>query len=207
MIDLSEHTVSKIGVAARPLANGLREIVSAAELAEQFQRFGAMVERWRREKEVTFLPVMHGAAYCWQQLMRHIDEASTHRERVIVAQSYGDGQRPLGAKVYLDWIVPERDVRGRHVLIIEDILDSGATVAEVIRRIEPLGPASIKTFFMIRKQRERPRDFPVDWVMFDIDDVWIVGAGLDHNGRYRHVPYVAEVPQGLKAIGTSHGAT
>lgn len=197
MIRVNDETISKIGVTRRRLNNGLLQIICRKELSLQFKLFGQLLDRWCAGKKVTFMPIMHGAGYTWQRLMRYISEESRHRERVVVAQSYGDGQTQVPVKVYDDWVIPEKDITNRHLVLIDDILDSGDTAGEVIRIMQKHQPASIQCFFMVRK--DRPRSTPVQpsWVMFDIDDCWIVGAGLDDCGKFRHLPYIAEKPRHL----------
>lgn len=171
----------------------MRQIIEPEELARRTREYGARLDRFARRRDVTFLPVMHGAGWIFQRLMCHIDPASPHRERIIVTQSYGDGQVSRPVRVHADWIVPGEDIEGRHVVIIDDVLDTGQTIREVVRFVERHGPASVRTFFMLRKERRRDVPCEPDYVMFDVPDVWLVGAGLDHEGRYRHLPYVAEL--------------
>ena len=196
MNKINVTTITKIGCLRRKLRNGLGLIISKDELSSQFNLYGALVDRWARDRNVTFMPIMHGAGYAWQRLMAKMSEDSRHLERVLVAQSYGEGQIAQPVKIYGDWLVPAADITGRDIVLVDDILDSGNTMQAAINYLKPFEPASIQTFFMLRKNSQREALFVnPTWVMFDIDDCWIVGAGLDHCGKFRHLRYVAEVPQ------------
>jgi hypoxanthine phosphoribosyltransferase len=85
-------------------------------------------------------------------------------------------------------------VEGQHVLIVEDILDSGNTLNYLHRILRGRKPASINTCVLVRKQRES-LDIPIDYLGFEIPDVWVVGYGLDFADRHRTLPYIAELRQ------------
>ncbi len=196
MLRVDDHTISKVGSKRRRLPNGLLQIIERAELAGQFKLYGTILDRWSRGRPVTFVPIMHGAGYTWQRLMGHMAEGSQHIERVIVAQSYGDGQIAVPVRIYGDWIIPDRDIRDRDIVLIDDILDSGVTMATAIEFVERYQPRSIHTLFLLRKDRRQEAHIDPTWVMFDIDDCWVVGAGLDDGGKFRHLRYLAEKPKG-----------
>jgi hypoxanthine phosphoribosyltransferase len=80
------------------------------------------------------------------------------------------------------------DIRNRHVLLIDDILDSGGTLRTVVPMLQQLGPASVKTCVLLRKDRPAAREFYVDYVGFDIPDEFVVGYGLDFDNLYRNLP-------------------
>jgi hypoxanthine phosphoribosyltransferase len=191
----SDTIVKKSGLKGRMLGSGFRQIVTRKELHEQSKHYGRRLDRWMRDRPVTLMPILHGAAWIWQQIVDEISDDSPHTERAIIAQSYGDGQAALPVEIHMQWIVPERDITDRDMVLIDDILDTGETMAAAIRAIEAHQPRSIQTLFMIAKRRERTSVVPATWVMFEIDDVWIVGAGLDDGGKYRHLRYIAERPR------------
>lgn len=80
------------------------------------------------------------------------------------------------------------DIQGRHVLIVDDILDSGGTLSSVQSHLLARSPASLRTCVLLRKTAKAPKDMVVDFVGFDIDDVFVVGYGLDFDGHYRNWP-------------------
>jgi hypoxanthine phosphoribosyltransferase len=86
------------------------------------------------------------------------------------------------------------DIRGRDVLIVEDIVDSGHTLDYLLSLLRPRGPASLKTCALLRKPARLRRSVRIDYLGFDIPDVWVVGYGLDFRDRYRALPYIRAVP-------------
>lgn len=86
------------------------------------------------------------------------------------------------------------DVRGRHVLIVEDIVDSGHTLAYLVRTLGARGPASLRTCALTRKPARLEVDVPLTYVGFDVPDRWLVGYGLDYEDRFRTLPYIGTLP-------------
>jgi len=84
----------------------------------------------------------------------------------------------------------DTDIRDRHVLIVDDILDTGNTLRTVYQELERLGPRSLRTCVFLRKPGKAPTDVRADFVGFDIDDVFVVGYGLDYNDHYRNYPHI-----------------
>ncbi|GJQ25666.1 MAG: hypoxanthine phosphoribosyltransferase [Phycisphaerae bacterium] len=80
------------------------------------------------------------------------------------------------------------DIAGRHVLVVDDILDSGHTLREVTRQLAARDPASLRSCVLLRKTAKAPKDLNADFVGFEIEDVFVVGYGLDYDGQYRNWP-------------------
>jgi len=80
------------------------------------------------------------------------------------------------------------DIRQRHVLVVDDILDTGSTLRVVIDQLKQREPASLRTCVLLRKPAKAPKDFPVEFIGFDIEDAFVVGYGLDYNDHYRNWP-------------------
>ena len=85
------------------------------------------------------------------------------------------------------------DLRGRHLLLIDDILDSGGTIKLVQSVLGPMEPASVKTCVLLRKQRPAAMEVPVDYVGFEIPDEFVVGYGLDYDNYYRNLPDIVSL--------------
>lgn len=83
------------------------------------------------------------------------------------------------------------DVRGRHVLVVDDIFDTGRTLRKVHAMIRARAPASLRTVVLLRKPSKAPPDVHVDFVGFDVDDLFVVGYGLDYDDLYRNYPHIA----------------
>jgi hypoxanthine phosphoribosyltransferase len=105
---------------------------------------------------------------------------------------YERGATPNGpVRLIMDLRV---SITGRHVLLIEDIIDSGETLAYLERTLKVRRPASLKICTLTRKPDRLTSDVRVDYVGFDIPDVWVVGYGLDFDNRFRTLPYIGELP-------------
>ena len=104
-----------------------------------------------------------------------------------MASYHGKGQSS-GAVVFKQITVP--DVAGRDVLILDDILDSGHTLAAIRERLETAKPRSIRVCVLLSKKKQRAREVNADYVGFEIEDEFVVGYGLDFRERYRNLPYI-----------------
>jgi len=91
------------------------------------------------------------------------------------------------------------DVRGRHVLIVEDIVDIGYTLDYALSLLRPREPASLKTCAFLRKPARLKKKLQIDYLGFDIPDIWVVGYGLDFRDRHRALPYIRTLPAGWSA--------
>ena len=87
----------------------------------------------------------------------------------------------------------DEDIRGKHVLIVEDIIDSGNTLSKVREILQLRGPKSLAICTLLDKPERREVQVPVEWVGFTIPDEFVVGYGIDYAQRYRHLPYVGKV--------------
>jgi hypoxanthine phosphoribosyltransferase len=111
--------------------------------------------------------------------------------------------------VYGDWI-KEDHIRDRHCLVVDDIFDQGNTAFEVCRWLERFEPASIELCCLLSKQKERAVTLRPKYCLFEIDDCWVVGYGLDgDHGKYRHLRYIAELPRprGPETNGQGNGTS
>jgi hypoxanthine phosphoribosyltransferase len=108
---------------------------------------------------------------------------------LITVSSYaGATTQSLGPNLMRDL---EVDVRGHHVLIVDDILDTGGTLRTVRGLMREKGVRSVRTAVLLRKTAKAPKDVEAEFVGFDIEDEFVVGYGLDYNNQYRNLPYIA----------------
>jgi hypoxanthine phosphoribosyltransferase len=107
----------------------------------------------------------------------------------MALSSYGKTTESGAVRILMDLREP---IEGQHVLIVEDIVDTGHTLDYLIHILEGRQPASLHTCALVRKERDQV-NLPIDYVGFDIPDVWVVGYGLDFADRFRTLPYVAEL--------------
>jgi hypoxanthine phosphoribosyltransferase len=155
------------------------------ELARQIVADHAPAEPGGRA-EITMIPILTGAMIFCCDLMRSIPLAM--KIGLVTVSSYpGAAVRSQGASVIGQQI---GDIRGRHVVLVDDILDSGGTIRAVVPTLRELGAASVRVCVLLRKDRPEARATPVDYVGFDIPDEFVVGYGLDFDNYYRNLPDV-----------------
>jgi len=109
----------------------------------------------------------------------------------IAVSSYGRGSRPSGAvRLVMD---VRGNIEGKHVLIVEDIVDTGHTLKYLIGMLDSHRPATVRTCALVRKAERAEVDVPVDYLGFDIPDKWVVGYGLDYAEKNRTLPYIGTI--------------
>lgn len=131
--------------------------------------------------------ILKGAFIFLADLTRHLQVP--HRVDFMALSSYGKTTVSGAVRILMDLREP---IEGQHVMIIEDILDSGQTLNYLYRVLRERNPASLHTCVLLRKDRHG-LEFPIDYLGFEIPDVWVVGYGLDFADRHRTLPYIAEL--------------
>ncbi len=139
-----------------------------------------------RDRELTMIAVLHGSLMFVADLVRRIP-LPLKLDCVSVASYHGQSQS-CGEVLFKEATVPE--VEGRDVLILDDILDSGHTLAAIRERLETARPRSIQVCVLLSKNKPRAREVNADYVGFEIEDEFVVGYGLDFRERYRNLPYI-----------------
>jgi hypoxanthine phosphoribosyltransferase len=167
--------------------------------AQIHAKVSGLVQRIKREyagKSLMITPVLTGGLVFAMDLFRGLADLSPALEPVV-ARSY-DGTR--ARRVLIDRGMLDRlSFRDRHILIVDDILDTGQTLTELTRLISLRGPASVKTCVFLKKEAGKSRrvyPFEPDFLGFRIPDVFVVGYGLDFRGRYRSLPDIVTLPEG-----------
>ncbi len=134
--------------------------------------------------EITIVPILTGGMIFCGDLIRHIPIEM--KIGLLTVSSYpGAALRTQGSQLLGQQI---GDISGRHVLLLDDILDSGGTIRLVVPILKELGAASVKTAVLLRKDRPEGKDVKADYVGFEIPDEFVVGYGLDYNDYYRNLP-------------------
>ena len=151
------------------------------ELAEQISRDYIQISR------LYIVGILKGAFILLADLTREL--SVPHTVDFMALSSYGKTTESGAVRILMDLREP---VEGQHVLIVEDIVDTGHTLRYLYHILNGRQPASLHTCVLVRKQRQN-LDFPLDYLGFEIPDVWVVGYGLDYADRYRTLPYVAEL--------------
>lgn len=157
------------------------------------QRVAALAEQisadYDDNDELVLVGVLKGSFIFLADLSRHLTIPRTIE--FIAVSSYGSGSRSTGAVRLV------MDVRGniedKHVLIVEDIVDTGHTLKYLIGMLESHRPASVKTCALVRKAERAEVEVNVDYLGFDIGDEWVVGYGLDYAEQNRTLPYIGVV--------------
>lgn len=161
--------------------------LAAAISADLEKELGADLHAPDGEDRVVFVPIMTGAMIFTADLVR---ELPIRLSLGLVAVSSYPGESMTSKGAHLASDLP-RDLAGKHVVIIDDILDSGQTLALLVEAIRGQGAASVRTCVLLAKQVERVVDVKPDYVGFEIPDAFVVGYGLDYNGYYRNYPEIA----------------
>ena len=146
----------------------------------------AQVSSDYRDRELTVIAVLHGSLMFVADLLRRIP-LPLKLDCVSVASYHGKAQSSSEV-VFKEVTVP--DVVGRDVLILDDILDSGHTLAAIRERLDTAKPRSIRVCVLLSKKKQRAREVNADYVGFEIEDEFVVGYGLDFRERYRNLPYI-----------------
>lgn len=162
-----------------------RVLITEERIARRVRQLSRQIEREFRGREMVIVAVLNGTAMFLADLIRHI--SLPLRLDFIGVSSYGAGTES-GELVFTKEL--RIDVRGRDVLLVDDILDTGETMARVLGRLKPLKSRRIKTCVLLDKPGRRLEKIKADYVGFEIPDFFVVGYGLDFAERYRNLPFV-----------------
>lgn len=157
-----------------------------ATILRRLDKIAAQISADYRERELTVIAVLNGSLIFMADLLRRIP-LPLKLDCLSVA-SYRGGTQTTGEVVFKQIALP--DVAGRHILILDDILDSGITLAAIGEKLRSAQPLSVKICVLLRKKKIRRRQVEADYVGFDIEDEFVVGYGLDYLERYRNLPCV-----------------
>jgi hypoxanthine phosphoribosyltransferase len=162
-----------------------RVLISQQQIARRVRELAEQITAdHRSDGEITIVPILTGALVFCADLIRHMPVRM--KIGLLTVSSYpGQSIRSQGSKLISDKL---GDLTGRHVLLVDDILDSGGTINLVAPLIRELNVASLRTCVMLRKDRPAARQAVVDYVGFEIPDEFVVGYGLDYDDYYRNLP-------------------
>jgi hypoxanthine phosphoribosyltransferase len=165
-----------------------RVVVPRERIAEVVKRLAEEIEAELDGRSAVFVGVLKGCVYFFTDLTRGI--SGTHEIDFIQASSYGKSTVSSGSVVLVKDITI--DVRDRDVFIVEDIVDTGTTLADLMDLIRARHPRSVRIVALLSKPARRTVDISVDFLGLEIDDVFVVGYGLDLGERYRNLPDIHE---------------
>lgn len=165
----------------------MRTLLSEQAIRDRVAELARQIAADYERLPLTVVGVLTGSLVFLADLTRLL--RNPHRLGVLQASSYrGATTRPGPIRVDAQ-LVP--DLEGRHVLLLDDILDTGQTLATLVEEIKRLAPLSVRTVVLLRKLGRQVVPIEPDYVGFSIPDVFVVGYGLDYHDEYRHLPYLA----------------
>ncbi|HEX7002429.1 MAG TPA: hypoxanthine phosphoribosyltransferase [Trueperaceae bacterium] len=160
--------------------------ISRADIAERVRELGAEIRRDHQGKDLHLICVLNGAFIFMADLVRAIDMPLS--VDFLSVSSYGSGTKTSGrVKLIKDLDLP---IAGKHVILVEDIVDTGITMDYLLRYLQNHQPAGVKVAALLSKPSRRQVDVPVDYLGFTIDDAFVYGYGLDVDHEYRNLPFV-----------------
>jgi hypoxanthine phosphoribosyltransferase len=165
-------------------------LISSRRIARKVGALAARISHdYRRVEELLLVGVLKGSFVFLADLSRRL--TIPRSVDFIALSTYGAGTSTTGAvRLIMDL---RTDIRGKHVLVVEDIVDTGHTLAYLMKNLAAREPASLKCCALVRKLDRHEVDVDVDYLGFDIPDVWVVGYGLDWADRFRTLPYIGVV--------------
>jgi len=168
-----------------------RVLISEEQIQDRVNQIAQQINQdYQKENNPCLVGILKGAFIFLADLSRHL--SIKHSVDFLAISSYGkSGAVSNAVRLIMDLREP---IEGRNVIIVEDILDSGRTLEYLYESLQQRHPASLKTCVLVKKNRESV-SIPVDYLGFEIPDVWVVGYGLDYAESYRTLPYIAELKE------------
>jgi hypoxanthine phosphoribosyltransferase len=166
-----------------------RILITDRDLDARVREMAAQIAACYNERDpgLTIVPILSGSIIFLADLMRQLPMKM--KLSLITVSSYrGRSTQASAPEVMMDAQAPVED---RHVLIVDDILDTGGTIRVVQARLRERRPRSLRTAVLLRKPSKAPADVVADFVGFEIPDEFVVGYGLDYDGHYRNFPHLA----------------
>ena len=160
-------------------------LITQGQIARRVKEMSAEIERDFRGREMVVVSLLNGTVMFLADLIRHL--SLPLRLDFIGVSSYGAGTTS-GELVFTKEL--RLDVRGRDVLLVDDILDTGRTMKRVLAKLRPLKPRRIRTCVLLDKPARRVEKVRADYIGFQIPDLFVIGYGLDYAERYRNLPFV-----------------
>ncbi len=167
----------------------VRCLISEAEIERAVVELGRRISDEYRDKPLTVVGILTGSIMLVTDLMRRLDVP--HKLGLVAASSYrGEATSPEALRIDLSALP---DLTGRHVLVIDDIFDTGRTMRAMLNRVREASPLSVKSVVLLWKKSRTEGPATPDYFAFEIPDEFVVGYGLDFNDEYRHLPYIGVI--------------
>lgn len=181
---IEQHTLASTGVNMPSQVDDLdRILLTESRIAEKVAELGARIAEDYRGRDLTLISILKGGIIFLADLSRRIP--MPHQFELVGAQSYKDGAVPSGdVRITKDI---DLEIHGRDVLIIEDIYDTGATLRTIREMILLYNPRSLEICSLLVKDKPRDKELDIKYTGFEIEDVFVVGYGLDYREKYRNL--------------------
>lgn len=187
-----DPTPWRVGVVVLPLHPMTRvtTMLSAEQIAARVRELGAQIAKDYADRPLVLVSILKGSFVFTSDLARSID-LSNLRVEFLGVRSYGEGTATSGiVQITHDLAHP---IEGQDVLIVEDIVDTGLTIAHLLELFNTRRPASIKVCSLLHKPAHTKVSVPIHYLGFTIEDKFVVGYGLDWAERYRNLPFIGVV--------------
>ena len=173
--------------------DGLALLISEAELRSGVAELARQIDRDYATTGLVLVCLLKGATIFTADLLRAL-QSEVHRIEFVRASSYGSGTTSSG-KVTIAGALPAEHIAGQHVLVVDDIADTGHTCAALTEYVATLAPASLRYCALLDKPERRQAQVHYDYVGFTIPNYFVVGYGMDFDERYRGLPAIYYFPE------------
>ena len=170
-----------------------RVLIAEDEILAGVDRLAREVTRQYEGSDFTVVSVLKGSCVFAADLIRRIPIPL--ELAFVAARSYGD--RTVSGALTIDLLPAGHEIEGHRLLLVDDILDTGQTMHRLKGELLERGAADVRTLVFLDKPSRRALEFEADMRAFEVEDLFVVGYGLDYAGRYRNLPYVGVLRQGL----------
>ena len=171
------------------MLENIKVLISEEKINKRLEELAKKIEEDYKD-EIVLISVLKGGVYFGIDLSKRITKNEVILD-FVKASSYGDGEESSGN---LDFTLDiSTDIKGKDVLIVEDIIDSGLTLNLLTKYLKQKQPRNLKICTLLNKEARRKYEVKVDYNGFDIEDKFVIGYGLDYKGKYRNLPYIGYV--------------
>jgi len=179
-------------VDASDMGADLKEVmITPEQLSQRIAELAAQIDADYAERELLLVGVLKGAVMVMADLARAM-HLPVEMDWMAIS-SYGSGTKSSGVVRILKDL--DTDITGRHVLVVEDIVDSGLTLSWLLGNLRSRGPASVRVCALLRKPGSARMEVEVAYTGFEIDDAFVVGYGLDYAQHYRNLPFIGTLAE------------
>ena len=167
----------------------IKVLIDEEKLQKRIKELALDIKNDYGDEEVVFVSVLKGAVFFTVDLMKNYDGDAIID--VVRVSSYV-GENSTG-NIELKIPLKEKNIEGKNIIIVEDIVDTGRTFNYLVDYVSKMNPKSVKTCVMLDKPSRRVVDFKADYTGFTIDDLFVIGYGLDYDEKYRNLPFIGYV--------------